>query len=124
MQSFIDYVAWVAIGLIIVALPFALGAAYIFLDEAVRRLTRSVRKPRRSAISRLGSQTAQSDPERLRATERLSQTLQGPHPALAKPRRTASPTIWRTAQGKFREAKSQRCLRLHIGHHKPANAKP
>lgn len=124
MHSIIDDFAWVAIGLVVVAFLFLLGAAYIFLDDGIRRLVRRLRKPAGVAIPRLASQTIEPSSGRLSAPGKPDRMPKGPHAPLVNPHRASGPAIWRTLRAKIREAKSGTHLRLHLRHHKPANAKP
>ena len=124
MHSIIDDFAWVTIGLVVVAFLFLLGAAYIFLDEGVRILVRSFRKPAGEPIPSSASQAINSNSASLPATGMPRRMPQGPHPPLVPPHRTTGPALWRTFRSRIHEAKSETYMRLHIGRHKPANAKP
>lgn len=120
MHSIIDDFVWIAIGLAVVAFLFMLGAAYIFLDEGIRRLIRSSRKPAGATIPNLDSQTIRSNSARLANTGIPSQMPGYKGAPLIKPHSRRRPTLWQTVRGKV---KSVGHLHLHLGHHKPANAK-
>lgn len=108
MHYVIDDFVWIAIGLVVVAFLFMLGAACIFLDEGIRRLIRSFRKP--------ASLTIQG------AVGKSGEMLQGIKSQIINPDRSAGPTFWHTLRSKVRDAKSG-TFHFHIGHRKPANAK-
>lgn len=124
MHYFIDDLVWIAIALLIVAFLFMLGAAYIFLDEGIRRLVRSIRKPGRTAIPNKASQTIQANSAIPSASRNPSMSPQGPRASLVEPQQSRGGTMWHTVCSTVRESKSRTCSHLRIGHNKPANAKP
>lgn len=103
MNAIIDYIAWIAIGLGIVAVLFVLAMAYILMDEGVRRVARSFRQ----------AKTAQTNPQNVQsATANLTAALQ------------SGRALWSAVQPKLRAARLGTFLHIHIGHNKTADAKP
>lgn len=124
MHSIIDDVAWVAIGLVVVAFLFLLGTMYILLDEGVRRLVRSLRKPAGAKAQTLASTSAGGASVGLEAAQRANRARKALHPPLVNPHQTGRYAIWHALRTRMREARSGNYWRLHDRHHKPADAKP
>lgn len=112
MHFFIDDLVWVAIGLVVVAFLFMLGAAYIFLDEGIRRLFRSHRKPATVTVPNLATQVVRT-PNQMSRYKPLVPPQSGTHTGL-----------WRKMRLRVRGIRPADHLHLHLGRHKPANAKP
>lgn len=115
MHAIIDYFAWITIGLVLLAVLFGIGLAYILIDEGLRALIRRLRE----------TPAAVHDPSQA-YTARHAATISEPAELVetlhVAPRRRVIPAIG--TRSRLQAVKSQMYLHLHIKQHKHANAKP
>lgn len=124
MHAIIDDFAWIAIGLVPLALLFAVGVLCILIYEGTKALIRRMQKPAVSPdnssqaynLNQSGSQTTAAE---IRQALQPASTLPAGHD-----RQAIFATIARGARRRFQTAKSGVHSHLHIRHRKPANAKP
>lgn len=122
MHYVIDDFVWVAIGIAVVAFLFVLGAAYIFLDEGVKRLIRSFHRPASLTIQNVASQPVKTRSAISTSAGKSGHILQGIKSQWVKSKRSTRLSLWRTFRSKVSGAKSG-TLHFHIRHHNPAKAK-